>query len=194
MNINDLKVGDRVKYDFGENTILDVCSQGDGIIQKFVAPDRVKISGIPFDFNLKWLTSKLELVPKVYKEIPIEKDTFFWAKIERVQHYEYTTPVTTYHCPVCDKQLWGTCGMPIKQIANEPCEECKKKSTPKSFKFDISYVNRLEFNQEPFTPDSIGSCYFKIDGVKISYHSDNPKDFPEIFDGKEFTIEIKEKK
>lgn len=67
----------------------------------------------------------------------------------------------------------------------------KEKSAPKSFKFDISYINRVEFDQSPYRPGEFPSCFFKINGCNIKYYPDNP----DIMDmnGKTYTIEIKEK-
>jgi hypothetical protein len=227
MKTNELKVGDRVKYDFGENTILDICSQGNGIIQKFVAADRVKISGVPFDFNLKWITSKLETVYQTYKEIPIEKEPIS-CKVCR-NYTNSDTKVTDYICPICqfgidmalkqEKAAWKVILEALRKeiVSNKEIqdgiERVKKaakeasisigdlttiiksnnKSEPKSFKFDISFVNRVEFNQSPYRPSEFPECFFKIEGHKITYHPDNPKNFPEAFGGKEYTIEIREK-
>jgi len=66
----------------------------------------------------------------------------------------------------------------------------KEKSTPKSYKFDIEYVNSIEWHQDPITPFSVPNAYFKINGMKITNHN-----YDSIFEvnGKKLTIEIKEK-
>lgn len=213
MNVNDLKLGDIINY---LTDILGASAQKGKIIGytqsklQLISPGTMEQHSVPWWIRKEQVVSKLEPLPQEikYKEIPIEKE---------VTHNQLI-PETHYHYPQCDKKMWGTSGLPIKQYDTKPRHECQQSSTnteikkpnfpsnysvkngeiirenqPKSFKFDISHVREVEFNQQPFTPDSFGGCFFKICGTKIFYHSDNPKSFPEIFNGKEFTVEIKEK-
>jgi hypothetical protein len=120
-------------------------------------------------------------------------DPFYIPVIKTVSHPYPPTPVTTYHCPKCDKQLWGTCGMPIKQYANEPCQECKdkEKPAPKSFKFDIivGLVNQNYTFRKIFT--TIDGDSIQSDNNWSNFKNLIAPDWIEI--GKTYTVEIKEK-
>lgn len=103
-----------------------------------------------------------------YKEIPIEKEENpYWISVVKTVSYPYSVPETSYHCPKCDKKLWGTCGMPIKQYANEPCQECKnkEKSAPKPSELDqdIDYLIKNPEKTMGAKYHDAGACWQLID-------------------------------
>lgn len=220
MSVNELKIGDRIKYYtttglIKEGVILDI--KGNSVNTTHTNADF-------FETRLDLIISKLEEV-RTYKEIPIEKENkigFYEAqkirKEEAGLYYPPTQPETSYHCPECGEKMWGTSGLPIKKCDSKPCNECQQISAnikikkpvfpsnyfvkngeivqeikPKSFKFDISFLTKIEFNQNRASLRSYPSASFAIEGRQIDFHSDNPKNFPESFNGKTYTIEIKEK-
>jgi len=191
MNINDLKAGDRVKYNCDINPFIgNILELTDKKCKVTVNNEYLE----PRWIRKEQIISKLEPLPLQYREIPMNKEEeSYWIPVNKITKHVYSIPVTTYHCPKCDKQLWGSPGISGKQYDTEPCQECKDKgkSAPKSFKFDISFVNRVEFNQEPYIPHQFPSCYFKIEGFDIKYHPNNPDIWK--MNGKTYTIEIKEK-
>lgn len=299
MNINDLKVGDRIKYYTTSGQISEgVISDINGQMLEISHNNLYKL----YETRLDLVISKLDEV-KTYKETFIERKgihTFClywchicnkeygettstikipkmaqvcescsknWSQIQRIQNYSWPIagqpiPETSYHCPKCNKKLWGTCGYPIKQYSNDICCVCKveeykqnflnkkinvikgkhrgksgivtaiwhdgddcsgsfrrylisldnkdnytncfginiedceiiqEKNVPKSFKFDVSFVNRIEFNQKHTFLRHYPFAFFTIEGGQIDFHPDNPKNFLERLNGKKYTIEIKEK-
>jgi len=147
MKIEELKVGDRVKYK------IDIMPFIGDIIE--LTSNKFKITVNNGYQEPRWIRRE-QIISKLdtqYKEIPIEKET--------------------------TEEL-------IEEIENL----LKEKSMSKSFKFDISYVNRVEFNQSPYRPGEFASSFFKIDGCQIKYYPNNP-DMIDM-NGKTYTIEIKE--
>lgn len=207
ISINDLKIGDRVKYKdkiayCGTTTVKEIEVEGNilEIHDKFyqISDDDNRFDGKQLSVKKENIISKLEhiILEPQYKEIPIEKEENpYYTSIVRTVSYPYSTPVTSYYCPKCDKKLWGTCGMPIKEYTQEPCEECKNKEkpTPKSFKFDFfptQWSANREFNDYVYTMD--GFCN-NNDGkiCNLIWKGLLSPDWIKV--GKTYTIEIKEK-
>lgn len=180
MNIKDLKIGDKVKvkkhgnrFRWDEYMIVEYI--GDSYITATKIPDKFVYSS--FDVEKKYIISKLEPLSQEikYKEIPIEKEPEYYKKCK--ENPKPTNESKVSYIP------------PDNNLPPPPYPG--KKSAPKSFKFDISFVNRVEFNQLPYCPGIWPECFFSIEGRKITYHPNNPD--INLFNGEEYTIEIKEK-
>ncbi len=128
MNINELKVGDRVKYRFWDkiNTGIIVNTYDDGFR---IANDKAGIDGIVV-FND--IICKLE---PIYKEIPIDSKnredskTIPKGKCEIVGGFHLSfIPETKYYCKVCGKYISGLCGIPIDNYETK-CAICERGET-----------------------------------------------------------------
>lgn len=126
MNINELKVGDRVKYFFwgDENTGKIIRTYFDGFQ---IANDKGGLDSIVF-FNA--VICKLE---PIYKEIPIDSKNREDVKGKRefgVVFDEWLPkvyPETKYYCKVCQKYLWATSGLgTVNWVTCSECENQKK--------------------------------------------------------------------
>ncbi len=154
IKISDLKVGDWVKViglqgmhcikKIDNDGFFQLQTQFNGLISVF--KDQIICKLVPLYKNSS---------PDGYKEIPIEQNKPCDYKLSscclcdnKEWNYEYghkyhckeclksvVNPETTYHCPKCDKKLWGTSGMPIKEYVKEPCADCKT-TIAKSVKID----------------------------------------------------------
>jgi hypothetical protein len=119
----------------------------------------------------------------------------YTSVIKTVSH-PYSVPETKIYCCQCKEYVSSTSGMPISQYSVMPCQKCidkykEGKNKSKSFKFDINYVNKIEFNNSPIRPGYFSEAFFRIDGYSIKYYESNI-DLNKI-NGKTLTVEIKEK-
>jgi len=151
MNVNELKIRDRIKYKIPcAAHMIEPPVEGTATIMA-LDDEYVTVNYMNHKFYKKYITHKLEpqicnkcqnrYHPIKYKEIPIEK-------------------------------------------------EKEKEEKSKSFKFDMEFVNRLEFNQNPIKPDYFPEAFFRIDGARIINY---PSKDLESLNGKMVTIEIKVK-
>jgi hypothetical protein len=137
MNINDLKVGDKVKYYFPEWMCLDK-TIGEGEITYNYHNNTFTINDV-IVIGKNLIISKLELIPTQYKEIPIEHYKPYDFKLlscclccKKEWGYEYSR---RYHCNTCLKLsneflntpiLTTYSGLPIKETTYH-CPKCDKK-------------------------------------------------------------------
>lgn len=186
MKIEELKVGDRIKYYYPEFMIHDK-TIGEGVIE-YICEHNVVINGAAI--NKSAIISKLEALTPQYKEIKIEQNSL--------------SNLHPYVCPVCDKS-YGITGVIIPQ-QKEICKECldeimKKfkfddpdydsgKPVKKSYKFDLEFVREIELIQDPLRPGCCPNASFRIEGVRIINY---PNKILEKLNGKAVTIEITEK-
>jgi len=150
MQLKDLKIGDKILVNFittkfkgitffrgwdNQLALIDGMLgpqkiHPDESISKFETITEEKEIPIEKEENLGPKTTAEKWAwPIILKTLTEEKkeENPYWITATKTVSHPYQILVTTYHCPKCDKQLWGTCGMPIKQYANEPCQECRDK-------------------------------------------------------------------
>ena len=177
MNINNLKVGDRVKFNWNHNNYLSYI----GLIKEcklnWVYVET--LDSVLCDWVYKDnIISKLEPLEIQYKEIPIEKEPNYPSQ---------------YLCPKCHCSH----GVQLNKYSSWPveskyCDKCQEDFTTKSYKFDIKIT---EFSQEikRYGEKSANriSGYSLNDGNCIRFEN---LPAPEWIDfNREYTIEIKEK-
>lgn len=199
IKVSNLKIGDKIKFKGNQPNLPEPC-ECIGTIQKiysdsFVVENNIHVSEKNIICKLKkighWFTND-----RIgYKEIPIEKEEKpYWISVVKTVSHPHSVPETTYHCPICDKKLWGLCGMPIKQIANEPCQECKNKEkpAPKSFKYNFYVTSISETSDCDY---GIRGLAAEGDAIVINSHQEiKSLPIPNWVElGKAYIIEIKEK-
>lgn len=193
MKINELKIGDRIKFKIPYYTEI---TEGTGIIIS-LDDTYVTIDYMGHKFYKIYIVSKLE---NLYKEIPIEKE-------------EEKKEIFYYFCPKCEmyvtkKQLndnFHCCGECVKDkkcsqcwipenisfggLVDGKCYSCKNKK--KSFKFEISHANKAEFYECVDGNKAFPEAFFRIDGAHIKYDKGNYE--MQKMDGETFIVEIREK-
>lgn len=184
MKINDLKIGDRIKYYWMGGQVVE------GIVKCILSNPTWKekyFNVTPIgtrEINSFWesgIISKLEFIPSQYKEIPIEKEKQNDKKIKLED--------------LTEKQFNSLkeSGFLFEFYPESDGVYKNNKDNPqKTYKFDIEYFNFVEWNQDPIRPGYCPSAYFKIGGAKINYYENQSLDFQKLY-GKKLTIEIKEK-
>jgi len=175
MNIKELKIKDRIKFywknNIYEGIITNTYNNGSWYLIR-------EIDNVFHDWVYKDnIISKLEPLKIQYKEIPINQDSKF--KKESAFKIDY--------CSTCKNPITFDEGKTAYVI----CDKCNNKPAPKTFKFDIKYVNFVEFNQPPIEAGVFPTIEFKIKGSTIKYYESNAE--LHTMDGETLTVEIKEK-
>ena len=182
IKINELKVGDRVKYEFPFNSVLDICSKGEGIIEfiEWLNPIKIKLDRFSWSFDSRYIISKIELVPDshpgsyYYQEIPIEKENNLKHDYSKDKHQNIL------NCEKCGakSEALDSC------ISYYVCKNCASKDK-------YPYYNEEEniwILKEESTPKS-----HKFDIIASSYDYWIHSKPPWMEFGKRYTVEIKEK-
>lgn len=189
MKINNLKIGDKIKFFWSVNKTIY-----EGKIT-IIEKDHVQVtSSAPVWIKKEDIISKLELVPDSYPgshywaETPIEK--------EESLKPEFKSPEKVYKCKICHvlNLSLNEPGLTCKECKEEYTYKCtdelvKEKSAPKSFKFEIDNLKEFSYGSERVRHGYFSEAYLKIVSNNIKVTNDSL----EIKGNKSYTVEIKEK-
>ena len=199
IKINDLKLGDRIKYrKHPQNPHLESCITKEGILHcldyyhqlYWVGEDVIE----PEDIISKLEPLSAELDNPLDLSNKKIGDTVE-VKIKNIKYKEiFINHNTSISCKQCIKN--EIVGANLKGLENYICPECqlKNKSAPESYKYDIFIT---EFSQEcggPYNPNpktTVCGCGVGIDGKSIEFK--NLPFFNSLGYGQIYTIEIKKK-
>ena len=174
MKIEELKVGDRIKYK--HSTLFNLIYY-EGVVGFFTrnGVDIIDNGGKLHYIKNKNIISKLEPLSPQYKEIPIEKENV----------------VDMICCLERDKleKTMKTCEEAFKKSGWDTSNLIKENPAPKSFKAEIYNLNSFSHYSNLTKAGYFPESHVKLNGETVRITDDSLK----VKAGKSYTIEIKEK-